>query len=226
MEQPSLFPFGIRIDEPITTLTDVLVALVCFVAFYRLKKVQVKGRLYLLLRGYFLCMGIATFIGGIIGHGFLYAFSPAWKFPGWATSMIAINLIERAMITYSKPLLQPRWVRFYSWFNILELVVFAALAFTTLDFIFVQIHSAYGLMLFVLGFSIFNQRKRRSKAGSGYFIGAVAVAVLASFFFMSGIGISRWFNNVDISHICLAISAALFYLGAKAMLQEHAREFS
>lgn len=218
--QPSIYPLGIRIDEPIATLTDVMVAVVCFYAFIRLQKnYKVDHRIYLLTRGYFLAMGIATFIGGVIGHGFIYALDRSWKFPGWAVSMIAINMIERVMINYTKPFMNHKVATFFSWFNIVELLTFATLAFTTLNFQFVEIHSGYGLTVFVLGFSIYNYIKRDKNRDILYFIWAVVAAACASFFFTSRIGLDKWYNYIDISHTFMTISALLFYLGARKMLQ-------
>src|SRR3546814_4948429 len=64
----------------------------------------------LLARAYFLFIGIATFIGAIVGHGFLYALSPSWKILGWGFGMVAINVMERVMINYSKPRSEERRV--------------------------------------------------------------------------------------------------------------------
>ncbi|MEA2106203.1 MAG: hypothetical protein U9P82_05720 [Bacteroidota bacterium] len=73
-EQPSIFIQNIRIDEPVTTLTDLFVSFVCFYAFYKLNKIPIRNKVHLYLRYYFLSMGIATAIGGIVGHGFFVSF--------------------------------------------------------------------------------------------------------------------------------------------------------
>ena len=113
--QPSIEFFSIRIDEPITTLTDLFVSAMCFYAFYRLNKIPTRNKMHTYLKVYFMSMGIATTIGGIVGHGFLYLFdynaalpvSP-WKLPGWITSMISIAMIERASIEYARKLIKPK----------------------------------------------------------------------------------------------------------------------
>ncbi|MCK5169834.1 MAG: hypothetical protein KAQ75_08140, partial [Bacteroidales bacterium] len=88
-EQPSIFPFGLRIDEPVTTITDLMVSFVCFYAFYKLNKIDVKNKVHLYLRYYFLSMGIATAVGGVIGHGFLYLFDTQWESPEGFVNIIA-----------------------------------------------------------------------------------------------------------------------------------------
>lgn len=213
-EQPSIYIGDIRIDEPVTTLTDLLVAAVCFYAYVRLRqKSTPKIMVMLMLQYFFLFMGIATVIGGLIGHGFLYALSFEWKLPGWLTSMISVTLAERAVILRSKKYISTSLFTFFSWLNIIELLTFMALSFSTLQFIFVEIHTAYGLLLVVGSFSAFLYRKSRDQS-SKYFLYAVGLATLAAIAFSLGIGISPWFNHMDISHVFMALSAALFYRGS------------
>ncbi len=163
-------------------------------------------------------MGLATLLGGIVGHGFLYAFGDFWKFPGWAFSMLAINLIERVMITYSRPYIRSWFVRLFSWLNIVELLLFVTLAFVTLQFRFVEIHTAYGLLVFVFSFSLFHYIKGNDKMVFKWFIGGVLAVAVSDLFFLREIAISKWFNHIDISHILLALAAWLFYMGARRMV--------
>ena len=213
MHQPSVFPFGIRLDEPVTTLTDLLVSAVCFYAFYKLRKLPTQNRMHTYLTYYFLTMGLATLIGGVIGHGFLYLFSFAWKLPGWLVSMFSIALIERASILYARPLIKPGVGRFFSVMNIVELITFVIITFSTLDFFYVEAHSTYGLLIIVTSFNMVVYFKRRTPA-SKLFLKAVFIIVLSSLVFMNQISISPWFNYFDISHIGMAISAYLFYRGS------------
>ncbi|MBE0654263.1 MAG: hypothetical protein IH594_10730, partial [Bacteroidales bacterium] len=119
--------FGIRILEPVTTLTDLLVAAVCFYAFFKLMRINRPELHFKFMSWFFLSMGIATTFGGLIGHGFLYMFSFAWKLPGWLTSMLSISLLERASIQYAKPLIKPKFRTFLDWANIIELITFMIL---------------------------------------------------------------------------------------------------
>ncbi len=244
-EQPSIFPFGLRIDEPVTTITDLMVSFVCFYAFYKLNKIDVKNKVHLYLRYYFLSMGIATAIGGIIGHGFLYLFdaqweSPEgfinviakffgdnllkdvanpWKLPGWLTSMFSIMLVERASIEYARPLINRKVGTFFAWLNIIELLTFVTLTFVTLNFFFVEVHSAYGLLVIVSSFNIAVFLKTRKK-GSKLFLIAIGFSAIGALFFMNKWGFSPWFTHSDVSHTFMTISAMFFYIGAKEILHD------
>lgn len=244
-EQPSIYPFGIRIDEPITTLTDLMVSFVCFYAFYKLNKIQVNNKVHFYLRYYFLSMGIATAIGGLIGHSFLYLFdtqwqSPEkfvnfmgkifgeklmndvanpWKLPGWLTSMFSIALVERASIEYARPLINKKVGAIFAWINIIELLIFVTITFLTLNFFFVEVHSAYGLLIVVTGFNLVVFIKTRKK-GSKLFLIAVGFSAVGALFFMNEWGFSPWFNHFDISHIFMTCSAIFFYIGAKDVITD------
>lgn len=219
LPQPSVEYFGIRIDEPVTTFTDLIVSAVCFYAFFQLHKISLKNKVHWNLKYYFLSMALATLIGGVIGHGFLYLFSFAWKLPGWLTSMFSIALLERASILYAKPLVKPKVGNFFAWMNIIELSTFVIVTFSTLNFFFVEVHSAYGLLVIVTSFNFVVYRKRKSEA-SKLFLIAVGVSAISALIFMNEIGISKWFNHYDISHILMSISAFIFYKGSLKMIED------
>ncbi|MBU8893911.1 MAG: hypothetical protein KOO66_14110 [Bacteroidales bacterium] len=244
-KQPSIFPFGLRIDEPVTTITDLMVSFVCFYAFCKLNNEKVENKVHLYLRYYFLSMGIATAVGGIIGHGFLYLFDTQWelhmgfiniiskvfgedllkevanpwKLPAWLTSMFSIVLVERASIEYARPLIHRKVGSFFAWLNIIELLTFITITFLTLNFFFVEVHSAYGLLLVVTSFNLIVYLKTRKK-GSKLFLIAVGFSAIGALFFMNKWGICPWFNHFDISHVFMTFSAIYFYFGAKEILND------
>lgn len=211
--QPSIWIGGLRIDEPVTMLTDLLVSAVCLYAFYQLQRSSSTSKVILFIKYYFLGMAVATAIGGIIGHGFLYAFSFAWKLPGWLTSMFSIALIERAVIEKAKPIISKNLGKFFTWLNIIELSLFVVFTFSTLNFLFVEIHSAYGLLIVVASFSVFTYWKTKNKGSKNFIIG-VAFCAISALFFMNEWSIHTWFNYLDVSHVFMTIAALFFYKGA------------
>lgn len=226
LPQPSIELLGIRIDEPITTLTDLFVSLVCFYAFYKLNKIPVQNKMHTFLKVYFISMGIATTIGGVVGHGFLYLFNynealavSPWKLPGWVTSMISIAMLERASIQYASSIIKPKVGRMFAWINIIELLTFMTITFSTLNFFFVEVHSAYGLLVVVASFNAYVYYKTKSE-GSKYFLIAVAISAISALVFMNEWGLHQWFNHFDISHCIMAISAWYFYRGAILIINE------
>jgi hypothetical protein len=227
-EQPSIFIHGIRVDEPVTVVTDLMVSAICFYAYAKLSGISISSKVHMYLKYYFLTMGIATCIGGLIGHGFLYVFQKTidsstgvshWKLPAWLISMFSIMLIERASIEYARPIISPKTGKFFSWLNIIEFITFVIITFSTLNFFFVQVHAAYGLLVVVSSFSTFVYIKQKTR-GSKIFLIAIVFAALSALVFMNKWGISIWFTHFDISHCLMAICAWIFYMGGKQILTD------
>jgi hypothetical protein len=225
LKNPPIDLFGLRIEEPITMATDFLVGIVCFYALFRLmqkkKKNQVKGdpTVFQFLKYFFLLMGISTILGGLLGHGFNYALNIYWKLPYWGVSMFSVALAERAVIVYSAGLTKPFYAKFFRWLNLIELATFVLISYLTLDFIFVVIHSAYGLLIIVGLFHgyIYIMTKH---TGAKLFLIGVFVSLIGAVCFLTKFGFGHWFNHLDISHALMAISGWFFYKGSMIMVSD------
>ena len=234
---------GVIIDEPVTMVTDLIVSTICFVAFYKLYSAPSQRlKKYFVL--YFLLMGIATLLGGIIGHGFLYLFNNSisspnwlydftdklgfihtnrtvnvWKLPGWIVSMFSIMFVERASIEFLKGHISDRLSKAFRIVNIIELSTFVTLTLLSLNFKFVEIHSGYGLMFVVMSLHLYSYLKIKTYASLHFLVG-VMFAAFAAIIFMNQISIHSWFNYMDISHVLMAVAALKFYKGAKLVLYQ------
>lgn len=202
--------------EPVVTLTDLLVTAVCFYAYIKLRRLNFEGRSHQYLRLYFLIMGLATAFGGITGHAFQYALGFEWKLPGWLISMLAVSALERGIISFLSPIVSKRISSFLEVANVVELLTFAVISFVTLNFFFVQIHSAYGLGVVVFPICFYAFWKTGNQ-GARIISISVLFTTLAAFFYTSKISISPWFNHLDISHVVMAFGTYLFYRGAVIM---------
>ncbi|MGH1437958.1 MAG: DUF6962 family protein [Lewinella sp.] len=210
--QPDIYLLGIRIQEPVTTATDVLVALACFYAYWRLRNIKTKGNALHFLKLYFIVMAIAMLFGGLIGHGFLYLLSPEWKIPGWFISMFSVMLIERSSIEHSQRLLPPRLAKFFLAANIIELGILMIVAAYTLNFLFIQIHLAYGILAVIFPFHLYTYRKTGNK-GSLFMLYGVGVLAIAAVIFNYPIVLSKWFNHHDFAHVLMIITTIFFMYG-------------
>jgi hypothetical protein len=213
---------GVRLDEPVTVVTDIIIASVCFYAFFRLKKTEGQPGLRNYLKFYFLLLGIGTLLGGVIGHGLLYLFSPVWKLPGWITCMAAIALLEQASILMLRDYLA-RWkIRALSWQNILLLIALLIPLMITINFIFAVAYITFGLLIVVGGIHLLVSIRSKT-VGSMWILIAVATGLAGDFIFVFDWSLHDWFNNSDLSHVFLAFSAWFFYVGARYLLTEENR---
>lgn len=217
--QPSIELFNLELQEPVTALTDVLVAIINFIAYAKLKTLPQRGRVHKLFTHYFLTMGVATFLGGVVGHALL-AYIPFYmKVPGWVVSMMSVALLGRAVIIYARKWMKPQIGAFFSKLNIVELLIFLVLSLVTLNFQYVLIHAAYGMAIVVTGFTGYVYLKEKS-IGSKQILYAVLVSAIGATFFVFQIGISKWFNHVDISHVFMMFASVLYYKGARKLIIE------
>lgn len=222
MEQATTAPhtsvdlFGFTIMEPMVTFTDLWITAVCVYAFIQLVKLGKTGKVHQYMRMYFLIMALATFLGGILGHALQHVVGLAWKLPGWLISMLSVMSIERASIMHASPIVNQKFAKFLGVANIIELLTFAVLSFSTLNFFFIQVHSAYGLGLIVLPLHFWVYWNTRNEGSRIIFL-SVIFATLAAFFYTSEIGIHKWFNHLDLAHTVMAISLYFFYRGARKL---------
>ena len=216
--QPSIELMNIRVDEPITTATDMIMAAICFYAFIRIGKADSEGRIKWYLKYYFLALGLGALFGGILGHAFLYRISEPWKLVSWAFTMFSVALMVHALLEMAGPLIRPSFVRLIKWFNLLVLAV--ALFFTvwTLAFSPVKFYTIFGMLVVVgsLSFYIFQKTGKRCVVR---FMVAVGFGLVSAFIFSLEMGLSPWFNHMDISHVILSASALIMYSGASMELQ-------
>ncbi len=209
LPQPDIHILGIRLQEPVTTLTDLLVTAVCFYAYWKLNKTSQSGKIIYFKKLYFIMMGFATLFGGLIGHGFQYALSLEWKLVGWISSMVAVMFIERSAIEYTFNLIPSKWHNLLLRLNIAELVIIMFFTIYTLNFKFVEFHAIYGFMVVVFSFHLYIFIKTKN-IGSRYMLYGIAVLAGAMFVFNYPIALHIWFNHNDLSHVLMAIASWLF----------------
>jgi len=216
INQPSIEISGITIQEPITSLTDLLVSLTCFILYLKVHRMNKTNHVYRLFKYFFITMSISTLSGGLIGHAFFYAFDFKWKLLGWIVGMISVMFIERATIFHARPLMGNSIGKIFRVINIFELAIFIAITISTLNFYFVEIHMAYGFIIVVFSFELFVYLKTKDK-GSRIFMLFVLLAAITAAVHISKFSIGKWFNYLDISHVLMIISAIVLYKGIEKM---------
>jgi hypothetical protein len=216
--QPSVEFLNIRIDEPITTATDLILAAVCFYAFYRINQQENTGRIKGYFKYYFLTLGMGALFGGLFGHAFLYTLSPPWKLVSWIFTLASVAIIGFALIELSRPLISPAISRTVARINLV--IMFFALFYTmwTLAFSAVKYYTIFGMVV-VVGFLSFVVFQKTRDRGAIVLIFGIAVGLLSAVVFSYEWGLGPWFNHNDISHVILSFSALSLYKGAVLILE-------
>ena len=215
--QPSIELFNIRIDEPVTTATDLILAAICFYAYYRIRQQETRGKIKGYFKYYFLTLGIGTLTGGLLGHAFLYSMSPSWKLVSWIFTLISVAIISHGLIELSRPLIKPIYTRLVTRVNILIMSMALLYTLYTLAFSAVKYYTIFGMFVVVGSLSYVIYQRTGSRGVVKLMIG-VGVGLISAFVFSFELGLSPWFNHNDISHIILSFSAFTVYKGAVLIL--------
>lgn len=209
-QNPDIFIGSLRIQEPITALTDLLIVTVCVFAF--IKTTATKNVGVNLYRWFFLATGISTFISAIIGHAFLYQLDINAKIYGWVTGIISIGVGQYAALYHTRAVIGEKNFNILRWLNSIEILLALIFVFVVFSFGVVEVHSAIGLLLSITVLEYINYKHNQSVLSKYMMIG-IAVAALAVICHMLKLAISIWFNHLDLSHVIIAISVYFMYKG-------------
>jgi len=215
--QPSVEILNLRVDEPITTATDLLLAAICFYAYYRIRQQETIGKVKWYFKYYFLTLGLSAMFGGLFGHAFLYSLSPPWRLVSWMLTLLSVALLTFALLEVAKPLVKPRITRLIFRFNLLLLAIAVLYTMWSLAFSPVKYYTIFGMVVMVGSLSYFIYRRTASR-GVIKLMGAVAIGLLSALVFSYELGLSPLFNHNDIRHVILSYSALTAYKGAELIL--------
>jgi hypothetical protein len=214
--QPDVVLWGLRIGEPMITLTGLLVTGVCFYGWVRIGRLAGRDDARALTRIFLLLTGLSTLVGGFVGHAFLYCLPFGFKLPGWMLGMVAVSALEQAAIVRAQEAMGRRAAKVLTWLNIAQLTVALWFVSSTLWFPMVEIHSAVGFLLLVAPLEAWRFRRGRDSASAGILLGILLLigAVLAHIFKIS---LGPWFCYFDFAHLFMAAAMWAILRGGEAM---------
>ncbi len=217
--QPDIILYGIRIGEPVITLTSLMISVVCGYCWLRLGRIQPGSDALRLTRIFFALMGISTLIGGLVGHAFLHLLPFEYKIPGWTLGMVAASALAQASVVRSSDLMSVGVKRLFTGLNIGAFAVLLVLLVSTLWFPIVEIHSAFSLLLIVTALEVYRWRKLRDQS-SKYILQGILLAIAAALVHVLKISLGVWFTFFDIGHLCLCGTMWMIMRGAEQSAAE------
>jgi len=211
MEQTMWEINGLRIAEPMTVVTNMILFIVCTYCAVIVMRGS-SGR-YDFVKKYSLFLlftGISALLGGIFSHGFKYYFGLSYSLPGWLIALggayyasvaafrhgIANNLW--ADLNLRKTVMVER---------LLLLLLFLAITLTMvyMHFLIVTLYTAVCISIIGLIIEINIYRKTRNEGSYLYIIG-IGTGFLVLFIYLFKLGLSASFNHNDVAHIIMTIS--------------------
>lgn len=215
LANPSIELFGLRIDEPVTAGTDVIVALIGIWGYFKIKRANNLKHVSIYAL-FFLGTGVSTMIAGIVGHAFLYRFGYEAKMLGWVLGILGICFAQFAAVHHARQTIGEKVFKLLLNICYLEVIVSMAVLIWRPSFVVVICHTAFGLLLMVTVLESVHYAKTKSRL-SLMMIYGVGLAVLAIIVHTCKIAISNWFNHLDVSHVFLGLS---LYVMIKGVLYE------
>lgn len=212
--QPPIYISNLRIGEPVTTVTDILVTVVCFYAFIKLRGEE-NSPLRWSFRYYFLLLGLATLWGAFFAHAFAYSLSQVWKEPGWIMSTWAISLLAYAMISHHRQLIEKIY-NILVGLVVIELLFVMGATIYTQEFKWAGFHSVFGLGLISGALSLASYIKNADK-GSRLVVIAIIFLVISGIVFSAKLSIHLWFNHVDLTHVIMCVASYILYRGGEEL---------
>lgn len=210
-QNPTIYLGTLRIDEPVSAITDIIICLVCFYGFYKTKALSTYKPVSL-YRWFFLFTGLSTLVAAIMGHAFLYYFGANAKMYGWLFGIAGTSFAQFAAMYNTRQLIGESIFKKLILINTIEVMIATTLVFVTWSFVVVEVHTAYGLLLNVVVLEFFNYKKTDSPLSIKVIYG-ISIAVVAVFCHIFKFAYSNWFNHIDLSHIFMALSIYVIYKG-------------
>lgn len=193
-------------------LTDIIVAIFCFYFYRRINKTPSTERGKKYFAQFFLWMSINTFLGGVMGHGFLYVFGPAGKYPAWILTIFTMFWLQLAVIDLLRARGYLKLEKILRVISILMLPIFLSLTFYHQHFSYSIFHNI-AVALMIIPILIFCRINGKTE-GTDTVLLSLLISSIIPYFQINRIGINRWFTYHDVCHVMMLLGLYVLYLGA------------
>jgi hypothetical protein len=222
MEVPSPDEFlsveigGLKITEPTTAGTDVVIAIIAFVISAAIFKHirDHKSRLFPSDRYwlyFFLFLGLST-LAGALSHGLRY-YLPASSFVAIFTTMNVLSMIS----SYNAQLatIEFEIERPSPWMKVTALSLMIIFILLVSFFQKFAITNVYVSCTFLFVLYHHWRSWKKGKQSSKYICFGIMISFITAFVFLLKLSVSEWFNHKDIAHVLIMISLIVMYKGAR-----------
>ena len=215
METPFIEIFGLHISEPMTLITDYIIAVIGIFFWKKLfDKTHIqKNTAKNLWAVCFLFLGFAAFLGGT-HHGFSIYLTPIlnkfiWKITVYSTGIISFLLV----LGTAKGLMNSKAARIWGWVAGVKLVGYLAWMTFHSDFLYV-VADYLPSMIAVLVFSIIASVKENNLSAPWLAAGVIG-SLIGAGVQVGNIAPHKFFNHNDLYHVIQIGALYFFYRGVR-----------
>ncbi|MEQ9186920.1 MAG: hypothetical protein RLP15_04240 [Cryomorphaceae bacterium] len=215
---PTVYLGSLEVREPVTSITDFMIAITCFIGFiYLIRNKQASETSFTLYRLYFLMFAIGMTSAAWFGHALQAYVSFEWKMIGWLFSLAGQTLLAYASLFSARAALSEKMHR--------SIFLIISLSFATFLVWILSPARSFGVAqmangVFVIGLILplqLYQYIHFKNNGNLIIMGALLYGTLPSLVFNQKISLSEWFNYHDISHLLLCGFMALMIFGVRKL---------
>ncbi len=215
MLNPDVIVFGFSVSEPVTTLTDLITAVVCFLAYRRLRgRAGETDREVFLWGEFFFYLGLATLLSGLFGHALKERVPEGLRLVAWSFSGVAVLFAQRATNSVVR---ETRVTGAVPW---IQLTLFLVLLWLRRDFALVMYNLIVGLIVYVLPLQVRLIRAGKAPIGRRRVVTGIVSGLVPAFVFSRELGVSAWLNHHDVSHLLVAGVVYIIFRGALSIAEE------
>lgn len=219
METPFIKIFGLHISEPMTLVTDYIIAVMG--VFYWKKLVDFKNFQTNLAKNLwaisFLFLGFAAFLGGT-HHGFSIYLNPIIDKTVWKITAYSIGVVSFLFVLgTAKAIFDPETARFWGWVAGVKMVAYFAWMISHSDFLYLIIDYLPS-MIAVLFFSVISIVKEKNISAS-WLASGVIVSLIGAGIQVKKFAPHEFFNHNDLYHVVQMGALYLFYRGVRNFSQ-------
>lgn len=203
---------GMDLLEPMSLVTNWIIAGTCFFFFLKLNKLKGEFEHYWAL--FFLTFALSTFSGGLAHLFFNYTGIPG-KIPVFSLAVIANFFIDKACLTLVKDEKKNKKLEYILLAKVLVSILLLVILLNPIGrkiFLIVQFNTIITVAGLVVWFSF--KIKKTSEAWK-FFLYAVGVLLLTAGVHAGKVNLHLWFNKDDFSHILITIAMMFFYRGVR-----------
>jgi hypothetical protein len=209
LEKHSIELLGFILLEPGSFISDIIMAVSSYYFYCSIKKIAIK-KSQNHLAYFFLFMAFSSFTGAF-AHGFFLYTGKSLHYLAWILTGISVFFMEFSIYSH---ILKRRNRNLYLRFIKIKLLVFFIIITFFLDFIFVKINTAFGLLVLVFPMLLYQYFKMGLK-GYKYVLSGIVLSVIPALLHRTKLEFAGIFNMNDLSHFFLILCLSLIYLGFK-----------
>jgi hypothetical protein len=201
--------FGLHLQEPMAVITNSMISVFCFFAYFRLGRSNGEANRW--WRLFYLIFGFSTLLGGL-GHALFPYFGVYGKFPCWTLGCLANVCAARGMLTLTPGTGPKRSEIIFVWAKSAVLLI---LAIATRKFVFVAMDA---ILTYITYTGIFAwQLYKKGITEMKFMVIGVIILLPSAFIFLLELNPHKWLNKDDLSHLLMLVCVYFFYKGMAAL---------